>query len=102
MNITCCVSREEQVSKLNTQQVPPEDIVPYLFYVTFVLLCLWMLAFSVPGCSKLFTGSTLNALDLCMKYTSQVIPHPYILKQNNLSLVICMMLSPSVEWHRDI
>ncbi len=32
------------------------------------------LVFTVPGFSNLFTGSTLNALDLYMKYTAEVFP----------------------------
>ncbi len=55
------------MSKLNTQQVPPEYLVPYL-------LCLWILAFSVPGFSSLFSCSALNALDLYMQYTAEVVP----------------------------
>ncbi len=36
-------------------------------------------SFSIPGFSNLFTGSTLNALDLYMKYTAEVVPlHTYI------------------------
>ncbi len=52
--------------KLNTQQVPPEDRIHYL--------CLWIMALSVPGFSNLFTDSALNALDLYMKYTAEVVP----------------------------
>ncbi len=43
------------------------------------LLVMWILAFSVPGFSNLFTGSALNALDLYMKYTVEMVPlHTYI------------------------
>ncbi len=53
--------------KLNTQQVPPEDLVSYLIY-------LWILAFYVPAVSNLLTGSALNTLDLYIKYTAEVVP----------------------------
>ncbi len=39
-----------------------------------LLLCLWMLAFSVPNFSNIVTGSTLNALDMYMIYTAEVVP----------------------------
>ncbi len=56
--------------KLNTQEVPSEDLVPFH---------LWMLAFSVAGFSILFIGSTLNALNLYIKYTARaILLHTYI------------------------
>ncbi len=35
---------------------------------------MWILAFSVPGFSNLFIGSVLNALDVYMKYTAELVP----------------------------
>ncbi len=46
--------------------------------VHFLLLCLCFLAFSVPGFYNLCIGSTLNTLDLYMKYTAGS-PESYIL-----------------------
>ncbi len=44
-----------------------------LLVLLLLLLCKWILAFYLPGVSNLFTGSTLNALDLYMKYTIDVV-----------------------------
>ncbi len=46
----------------HAQQVPPEDLVYYLWTCFFFMLCLMIMVFSIPGFSNLFTGSTLNAL----------------------------------------
>ncbi len=61
------------MSKYNTQQLPHEDI------PTFILLCLWILAFSFTSFSNLITGSSLDTLDVCRKSTAEVVTlHMYI------------------------
>ncbi len=61
---------------LKTQQVPPEGLtyVPNLPRVIILLLCLWIMTFSVPGLSNLFTGSNLNVMDLYTEYRAEVVP----------------------------
>ncbi len=69
------VSKREKASKLHTQQVPPEDILPCIAYFHLLLLpflffglCLLLLLVSLDIDPVLFV------LDLQMQYTVQVVP----------------------------
>ncbi len=66
---------EEKASKLHTQQVPSEDLLPCIAYFHLFLLpflILWPLS---PAASSVFWyRSCLVVLDLHMKYTLEVVP----------------------------
>ncbi len=79
-NQSCkCVGYLFQISPMCLCCSLPSCNIANVSTLYFILLCLWILAFSVTGFSNLFTGSALNALDFYMRYTAEVVTlHKYI------------------------
>ncbi len=68
---------EEKASKLHTQQVPPEDLLPCIAYFYLLLLPFWFFGLClILLLVSLDIDSVLFVLDLHMKYTVEVVPLP--------------------------